>query len=123
LVVSDGTLRPLELGANIGTGIASDDFPVFDNVPRLNTNGRTVCPRLAGVVCEAGSCPRGRARLIKGLPRLSVSAPGGHKRREQCAVYQALSDEPLHVAAPCTVAAPYRSSAFSEALAAPYSCL
>src|SRR6516164_5109921 len=112
-VVASGRVFPLKLGADIGIGVAADDFPVLDHVSRLNTNGRTVFPGLAGVIHGSGSCARGRAILIKDLPRLSVSALSGHKRREQCAVHQGLSDEPPHVTSPCTVAAGYRYSLHS----------
>src|SRR6516164_2815644 len=110
LVVASGRVFPLKLGTDIGIGVAADDFPVLDHVSRLNTNGRTVFPGLAGGIHGGGSCASARAVLIKDLPRLSVSALSGHKRREQCAVHQDLSDEPLHVASPCTVAAGCRHS-------------
>src|SRR5262252_8632083 len=105
LVVASGSVFPLKLSTDIGIGVAADDFPVLDHVPGLSTNGRTVFPGLAGVIHGGGSCARGRAILIKDLPRLSVSALGDPKRREQSAAHQDLSDEPLHVASPCTVAA------------------
>src|SRR5262245_53446351 len=113
LVVASGRVFPLKLGTDIGIGVAADDFPVLDHVSRLNTNGRTVFPGLAGVVHGGGSCASGRAILIEDLPRLSVSAPSGHKRRKQCAVHQDLSDEPLHVTSPCAVAAGCRHSLHS----------
>src|SRR5215470_20188138 len=94
LVVASGRVFPLKLGTDIGIGVATDDFPVLDDVPWLNTNRRTVTPRLAGVIDGGGSRASGRARLIKDLPRLSVRALGGPKRREQRGVYQDLSDEP-----------------------------
>src|SRR5215471_13367991 len=113
LVVASGRVFPLKLGTDIGIGVAADDFPVLDHVPGLSTNGRTVFPGLAGVIHGGGSCASGRAILIKDLPRLSVSALGAPKRCEQRAAHQDLSDEPLHVASPCTVAAGCRHSLHS----------
>src|SRR6516164_5033547 len=94
LVVASGRVFPLKLVTDIGIGVAADDFPVLDHVPGLNTNGRTVFPGLAGVIHGGGSCASGRAILIKGLPRLSVSALGGQKRGEQSAAHHDLSDKP-----------------------------
>src|SRR5215471_5260868 len=113
LVVASGRVFPLKLGTDIGIGVAADDFPVLDHVSWLNTNGRTVFPGLAGIIYGGGSCASGRAILIKDLPRLSVSALGAPKRCEQCAAHQDLSDEPLHVASPSTVAAGCRHSLHS----------